>query len=104
MHTDGHAQRDSATQFVLPANLNLRAAQQLKQDLLLLLEETGPVSVDAQAVNRLSTAAVQVLTAFVLELEQRRRQVEFARPSETFRNGFDTLGLSHIIMRAQVSP
>ena len=93
--TDGHS-TDSSTAYALPPVLNLRAAQQLKSDLLMLLRGAGAVAVDANAVARLSTPAVQVLTAFVRDLEGQGRSVEFTRPSGAFRDGFRILGLSHI--------
>ena len=93
----GESKLPDAVNISLAAILDLRAAQPLKDMLAVGLSGTGGVVIDASAVSRLSTAAIQVLIAFLAAMGEARRSVIFARPSAAFLAGFESLGLSSFI-------
>jgi len=83
--------------LALAAVLDLRGAKALKDMLAGGLAGPGPVRIDAAAVTRLSTAAIQVLAAFLAAMGQAKRRVTIVRPSAAFVAGFEILGLSSLI-------
>ncbi len=89
-----------AVTISLAAILDLRAAQPLKNMLTAGLSGTGAVVIDASTVSRLSTAAIQLLIAFLAALGEARRRVTILRPSAVFLSGFESLGLSSLILPA----
>lgn len=91
------SKQPEALNLSLAAILDLRAAQPLKHKLTAGLSGTGAAMIDASAVTRLSTAAIQVLAAFLAAMGEARRQVTIARPSAAFLSGFESLGLSSLI-------
>ncbi len=84
----------------MAAVLDLRAAKALKDMLAAGLSGPGPVRIDAGAVARLSTAAIQVLAAFLAAMGRAKRHVAIVQPSAAFLAGFETLGLSSLIQPA----
>jgi len=103
-----HAKVDNAseskqvagTDLALAAILDLRAAKALKDMLAAGLSGPGPVRIDAGAVTRLSTAAIQVLAAFLAAMGRAKRRVTIVKPSPAFVAGFEILGLSSLIQPA----
>lgn len=89
-----------AVNISLAAILDLRAAQPLKSLLADGLSGTDAVVIDASAVNRLSTAAIQLLIAFLAAMGKAQRRVTIVRPSMVFLSGFESLGLSALILPA----
>jgi anti-anti-sigma regulatory factor len=76
--------------------LDLRAAVSLKETLQQGLERKAPLLIDAGAVTRMSTASVQVLTAFVLETRRSGISLSLKNSSPAFDAAFVNLGLAGI--------
>ena len=91
---DVSAERLSLT---LDPVLDLRAAAPLKDALLQGLERKIPLLIDAGQVNRMSTACVQVLTAFMLEAQKIGTSLSLKNSSTAFDAAFADLGLAHIL-------
>lgn len=96
----GESKPPEAVNICLPAVLDLRTAKPLKDMLAAGLSGTGAVMIDAGAVGRLSTAAIQLLIAFLAAMGGARRRVTIVRPSAAFLAGFASLGLSSLIQPA----
>lgn len=79
---------------VLPASCTLREAVALKETLLSSVDVENALSMDARAVERIDTAGMQVLAAFVRERATQSRTVEWLGLSETFLEAVRLLGLS----------
>ncbi len=77
--------------------LDLRAAASLKETLLQGLKREAPLVIDAGAVTRMSTACVQVLTAFVLETQKTGTALSLKNSSAAFDGAFVNLGLAGIL-------
>ena len=84
----------------LAAILDLRSVKALKDALAAGLGGPGAVRIDAGAVTRISTAAIQVIVAFLAAMSQAKRRVTIVKPSPAFFAGFETLGLSSLIQPA----
>lgn len=80
-------------EVALPAHCSIRDAGKLHAQLLALLDSDAPVIVDANAVERVDTASVQLLAAFVRERAARSRVVEWRGPSTVIVNALALLGL-----------
>lgn len=97
------AEQDSAAEararpraIRLAPNLDLREAVNLKAVLLAGLAEPGPAIIEAASVKRVTTAALQVLTAFVIACRSAGRTVTLVQPSKSLATGIATAGLSHL--------
>ena len=77
--------------------LDLRAARHLKGLLQQGLGRGMPLSIDASRVSRMSTACVQVLTAFVLETQRNGIALVLKGYSPVFDAAFGNLGLADIL-------
>ena len=77
--------------------LDLRAAGPLKSLLQQGLDRELPLSIDASPVGRMSTACVQVLTAFVLETQKNGTKLALKKSSPVFDAAFVNLGLADIL-------
>jgi|GEM_PF-1439198 len=77
--------------------LDLRAAGSLKETLQQGLGRDNPLMIDAGAVTRMSTACVQVLTAFVLETQRTGRPLTLKDSSAVFDAAFISLGLAGVL-------
>jgi anti-anti-sigma regulatory factor len=77
--------------------LDLRAAGPLKSLLQQGLDRGLPLSIDASAVGRMSTACIQVLTAFVLETQKNATALVLKKSSPAFDAAFVNLGLAGIL-------
>lgn len=80
-------------EVALPAHCGIRDAGKLHAELVALLEAEGPVVVDMQALERIDTASVQLLAAFVREREARSLTVEWRGGSAVMTNALSLLGL-----------
>lgn len=59
-------------------------ATQLHQRLLAAVDHTAKVTIDAASIERVDTAILQLLTAFVIERKRQGKAVAWAAPSEVF--------------------
>lgn len=78
----------------LPSALELRFSKSLKETLVEALAAAKPLRIDAAAVERISTACIQILIAFVEAARQAEISVTFCRPSASFSSALDNLGLA----------
>jgi anti-anti-sigma regulatory factor len=86
----------------LESVLDMRAVIALKDTLLLGLAQNRKLAIDASAVGRMSTACVQVLTAFIIETQKANIPLAFTKTSVTFDAAFSNLGLASVL--ASVKP
>jgi chemotaxis protein CheX len=77
--------------------LDMRAAAPLKDTLQQGLDQKRNLVIDASAVSRMSTACVQVLTAFILETKKTNTSLVFSKMSPVFEGAFSSLGLGEIL-------
>lgn len=82
------------TPFPLPAILDPVAAAPLADGLRAALGAGSGLTIDASAVERLSTPAVQVLLAAARSCEQADRPFRIRRPTDAFAAALTDLGLA----------
>ena len=78
----------------LPAQCTIRDAALLLERLLQHLEPAAPVYIEASQVERIDTAALQLLVAFVQDRKAEGRAVVWLDCSEALVRAARTLGLS----------
>lgn len=78
----------------LPSQCTIRDAAQLLGQLMLRLESSAPVYIDAAKVERIDTAALQLLVAFLADRKARRRAVVWLECSEGLMRAAGALGLT----------
>ncbi len=71
------------TRVTLDGALDVSAAKQLRERLSTALDAGCPVVVDASAVDRVDTAALQVLISFSRDAERQEMAVRWADPSDS---------------------
>ena len=86
-----------ALNLTLDPVLDLRAAASLKDMLQQGLARGVPLTLDAGAVARMSTACVQVLTAAILEARKNAVTLALKKSSPVFDAAFVALGLASIL-------
>jgi ABC-type transporter Mla MlaB component len=85
----------------LPAQLGIESVAALKADLQPLLGQPGTVVLEADEVERVHTAAMQLFCLFCRDRRAEGREVEFARPSATLRSAAELLGTASLLRIAQ---
>ena len=78
----------------LPAQCTIRDATELLGQLMLRLEHSAPLYIDAAKVERIDTAALQLLVAFLSDRKARRRAVVWLECSESLMRAAGALGLT----------
>ncbi len=71
----------------------IRTINALQTELAERLDESGPLQIDAAAVDRVDTAGLQLLAAFVRDLRAESRQVEWVGCSDALSKAAQALGL-----------
>jgi anti-anti-sigma regulatory factor len=89
-----HADEQVAGQFVLPSVLDLTAAEPLCLSLLERLSVADSMMVVGTEVERVSTAAIQVLLAAAADARARGVAFRLEAPSETLVSALQDLGLA----------
>ena len=79
----------------LPPQCTIRDAAQLLGQLMLQLEHSSPVYIDAAQVERVDTAALQLLVGFVHDRKAEQRAVVWLDCSDALVRAARVLGLSH---------
>ena len=79
--------------LTLSPQCTLRDADELKSSLAALVEAPDDITVDASSVERIDTASLQLLVAFVATRKASGRVVRWTAPSETFMTCAMRLGL-----------
>ncbi len=85
------------TAFAVAAECTVADAGSLKTGLAKLLEEPEPVTLDVSAVQRVDTAGLQVIAAFVRERESQGRRVQWAGEAAALTNAARLLGLDMLL-------
>ena len=83
--------------YVLSANSTIQEGGALKTALLNLEDATRTVKLDVHAVERVDTAALQLLCAFVRERRTRGRRTEWVGSAPTFSEAVEILGLTQAL-------
>ncbi|HXZ58778.1 MAG TPA: STAS domain-containing protein [Steroidobacteraceae bacterium] len=78
----------------LPAQCTIRDAAQLLGRLLLHIEQSSPVYIDAAQVERVDTAALQLLVAFLSDRKSEQRAVVWLDVSDAMLRAARGLGLA----------
>jgi phospholipid transport system transporter-binding protein len=76
---------------------SIRTSLALQSELAARLDESGPVKIDGGAVERIDTAALQLLAAFVREMRAASRTVEWIDSSVALRRAAGSLGLRPVL-------
>ena len=71
----------------------IRTITTLQTELAERLDESGPVQIDGTTVDRIDTAGLQLLAAFVRDLRADARGVEWVGCSEALKKAARSLGL-----------
>jgi anti-anti-sigma regulatory factor len=87
------AQAAAAANIVLQVNCGVRDVVEFRNSLLGIIESETAVIIDATQVERIDTAALQVLAAFVRDRRSRERQVTWLHVNEVLSEAARTLGL-----------
>lgn len=82
---------------VLPAHCLIRDAAELRRGLLTRMSDAAAVIIDAQHVERIDTAAMQVLFAFVRDRRAQQHAVEWSGLNEVFIDAAQVLGLDSLL-------
>lgn len=72
-------------------------ADSLKEQLAGLLDESRPITLDITALQRIDTAGLQVITAFVRERAGLGRQVEWQGAAPVLATAAQLLGLTTLL-------
>jgi len=81
----------------LASNHTIKDAAVLKDSLLQVFDEPGDVAIDAKSVERIDTAVMQLLCAFVRDRAARGHTVSFSRPTRAFSDAAKLLGVSSLL-------
>jgi ABC-type transporter Mla MlaB component len=83
--------------IVLAANCSVKDAASLKNSLSAVANESGTVTVDASAVERVDTATMQLLCAFTRDRNARNQSVAWRGQSQALNEAVRLLGVSALI-------
>ncbi|MDE2049706.1 MAG: STAS domain-containing protein [Gammaproteobacteria bacterium] len=86
VHADGS--------LTLAAQCTVAEAESLKSELARRLDESGPVTLDVSALQRIDTAALQLLAAFVRDRRTAGRAVEWRGKAAALDTAAGLLGLN----------
>jgi len=87
----------------LPAQCSIRDAAQLLAQLMLRIEHSAPVYIDAAQVERVDTAALQLLVAFLNDRKAQQRAVVWLDCSDALMRAARSLGLMGALALAPLS-
>src|SRR5690348_9706517 len=83
--------------FALAAECTISDIAPLRAGLASVLEHPSPLTLDIEAVQRIDTAAMQLVAAFVLERESQGRQVQWRGSAPVFGSAARLLGLASML-------
>ena len=86
-----------ATVLALAAECVVAGASALKESLAGLLDEPQPITLDITSLQRIDTAGLQVLTAFVRERASHGRAVEWHGAAPALTGAAQLLGLTSLL-------
>ena len=85
------------TALALTAECLVSGASTLKESLASLLDEPQPITLDITALQRIDTAGLQVLTAFIRERAGHGRTVEWRGSAPALTSAAQLLGLTALL-------
>ena len=77
--------------------VDISSVSELYQKLNEVLEDDGAVTLNAGAIERIDTAALQMFACFMQEIIKRNRDVSWKAPSEALRRSADFLGMTQVL-------
>ena len=80
--------------YALSAECTVAASDTLKSGLLEVVDAAFPITLDIAAVQRIDTAGMQLIAAFVRERESHGRRVEWCGSAPAFTSAARLLGLT----------
>jgi ABC-type transporter Mla MlaB component len=83
--------------FALASECTVADASSLKSSLAKLLDDSGVVTLDVGALQRIDTAGLQVIATFVRERESHGREVQWLGTAQALSNAAQLLGLSSLL-------
>jgi len=81
-------------EFTLSRELDLLAAESLKNDLLALLQKDGNLLINGAEVERVATPCIEVLVAAATAFDESGRSFKMAEPSPPLCDSFEAVGLA----------
>jgi ABC-type transporter Mla MlaB component len=93
----GDTEPETGSAFALASECTVADASALKSSLAKLLDDSGAVTLDIRAVQRIDTAGLQVITTFVRERESQGREVRWLGTAGALSTAAQLLGLSSIL-------
>ena len=81
-------------EFTLSRELDLLAAEALKNDLLALLHKDGNLLINGDEVERVATPCIEVLVAAAAAFDEMGRSFKIAEPSPSLCDSFEAVGLA----------
>ena len=78
--------------------VDISKVSEMYQRLNEALEQEGPVSLHAGAIERIDTAALQMFVSFFQEVKKRHRDVSWKAPTEVLLRSAKFLGMSQILL------
>jgi len=94
-------QGPSGTAMSLPADLGIESASALYQQLMEHVDDEAPVTLDAQDVARIHTAALQLFCMFCQDRRSAGRDTRWNHPSEALRSAAALLGVTTLLQLAR---
>jgi ABC-type transporter Mla MlaB component len=89
--------KEPATTLALAAECTVADAASLKESLAALLDQPLPVTLDVTALQRIDTAGLQVISAFIRERAGNGRPVEWRGTAPVLTNAAQLLGLTSLL-------
>lgn len=90
---------NTSTLIVLPERVDISVVDSLYQRLQTALESGDPIEIDAESVDRLDAAGVQLLMAFALRSKKQSIQIHWKSPSDAFLKSVRLLGVEqHMLL------
>jgi ABC-type transporter Mla MlaB component len=83
--------------IALPAHCTVKDAAAFKLDLCAMAEQNADVSIELTAVERIDTATIQLLCAFVRDRAARNQKVIFKGESNSWREAVRLLGVAELL-------
>lgn len=88
----------------LPAELGIESAADLHRELVAHVDDVQPVVLEAAAVSRIHTAALQLFCLFCRDRRNSGHETRWQEPSSALRSAAALLGVTSLMDLAQDSP
>jgi anti-anti-sigma factor len=82
----------------LASKLDVRGAVQLKSELTAALEDANHIVLNGSAVTKMSTAACQVIAAFIISVRAVGGRTHITTPSPQMSSAFALIGMSSFLV------